>query len=68
MSVFLMSQHYLYACVFVDHYFGFKYVYLLNSQTGDEAVEAKKYVEAYAESHGFEIKDYHVNNGIFRSA
>ena len=52
----------------MNHHFDFTCIHLLKSQTGDEAVEAKKYVEAYAESHGFEIKDYHVNNGIFRSA
>ena len=68
MSVFLMSQHYLYACVFVDHYFGFKYVYLLNSQTGDEAVEAKEDFEAYVESHGVYIKRYHADSEIFISA
>ena len=41
---------------------------MLKSQTGDEAVEAREYFEAYVESYGVDIKHYHAENGIFRSA
>ena len=47
-----------------DHY-DVTYVHPLKFQTGDESVEAKEVFEAYAESHGFYIKHYHAENGIF---
>ena len=67
-SGFLTFQFYQYACMFVDHYSDFIYVHLLKSQTVDESVEAKKAFKAYVESQSVDIKHYHADNGIFRSA
>ena len=68
MSRFLTRQRYQYACMFAYHNYDFKYVHILKSQTVYEAVEAKEYFEENTESHGVEIKHYHDENGIFRSA
>ena len=68
MSGFITIKRCQYACMFVDHHYGFTYIHILKSQTGDESVEAKEAFEAYAESHGVDIKNYHAKNRIFRSA
>ena len=54
--------------MFVYDHSDFKYVHPLKFQTGDEAVEAKEAFEAYAETHGVDIKHYHAENVTFRSA
>ena len=54
--------------MFVDHHSDFTYVHILKSQTGYELVEAKEAFESYTESNGFDIKHYHDDNRIFRSA
>ena len=64
---FIMHQHYLYACVFVDYHYQFKYVHILKYQTVYEAVESNEDFEAYAKSHGVDTKQYHAENIIFRS-
>ena len=67
MYVFLTRQRYQYACVFLDHNYDLTYVHLLKFQTVYKAVETKEAFDAYAESHGVDIKHYHAENGIFRS-
>ena len=66
-SGFLTHQRYQYARVFVDHHYEFTYIHLLKYQIVDESVEAKQDFEAYVESHGVDIKNYHPENGIFRN-
>jgi hypothetical protein len=41
----------------------FSYVHLMQSQSAEEAVNAKQSFEDY-ESHGVEVKHYHADNGI----
>ena len=65
---FLTRQRYQYACMFVDHHYGFTCIHLLKSQTGDEAFESREYFWAYVESYGVDIKHHHAYNGIFRIA
>ena len=48
----------------MDNHSDFTDVHILNSQTGDKAVQVKEYFESYAESHGVDIKYYHAGNGI----
>ena len=62
-SGFIVHKHYHYACVFVDHSYGFTYVNILKSQTGHQAVKVKGDFDMYAEYHGFYIKNYHDENG-----
>ena len=54
--------------MFVNHNSDFTYIHKLKSKTGDEAIEAKETFMTYAESNGVGIKNYHADNGIFRSA
>jgi hypothetical protein len=67
MAGFLTRKRYKYAMVFVDHYSDFSYVHLMQSQSAEEAVNAKQSFEDYAGSHGVEVKHYHADNGIFTS-
>jgi hypothetical protein len=64
MAGFLTRKRYKYAMVFVDHYSDFSYVHLMQSQSAEEAVNAKQSFEDYAGSHGVEVKHYHADNGI----
>jgi len=56
MRGFLTRQRYKFACVFVDHFSDFGYVHLMKDQSAESALEAKEAFEAYAESHGVDIK------------
>ena len=67
MSVFFMHQRYQYDCVFVDQHSDFTYVHILKYQNVYEAVESKEAFWAYVESHGADIKHYHVYNVILLS-
>ena len=56
MRGFLTRLRYKYACVFMDHFSDFSYVHLMKDQSADSALEAKEAFEAYAESHGVDVK------------
>jgi hypothetical protein len=64
MAGFLTRKRYKYACVFVDHFSDFGYVYMMKEQTANEALDAKLAFEAYSEAHGIEVKRYHADNGV----
>ena len=61
----LTKKRYRAATVFVDHSSRLSYVHLQNSLSSDETVQAKRAFEAYARSHGVNIKHYHADNGRF---
>jgi hypothetical protein len=65
MAGFLTCKQYQYACVFVDHYSDFGYVYIMKEQTAEEALEAKQAFKAWSEPHGIEVKCYHTDNRVF---
>jgi hypothetical protein len=65
MAGFLMCKQYKYACIFVDHFLDFRYVYMMKDQTANKALDAKLAFEAYSEAHGIEVKWYHADNGVF---
>ena len=52
----------------MDHHYDFTCVHLIKYQTRDKSVEAKEALKAYDESHGVNIRNYHSEDGIFRSA
>jgi hypothetical protein len=64
MAGFLTRKRYKYACVFVDHFSDFGYVYMMKEHTANEALDAKLAFEAYSEAHGIEVKRYHADNGV----
>ena len=66
MSIFLTRQRYQYACVFVDNHSDFTYVHLINTQTGDEAVEAKETFKTYVEYHGVDINHHNSDKWNFQ--
>ena len=59
MSGCITCQRYQYICIFVDHHSDFTYIHLINTQSGYELFEAKEAFEAFTESHGVNIKNYH---------
>lgn len=65
MSGTITKARYRYACVFVDQYSDFTYVHLMQTQSGDEALEAKRAYETYCDALGVSVKHYHADNGIF---
>jgi hypothetical protein len=68
MRGFLTRKRYTTTTVFVDHHSGLSFVYLQQSTTAFETVEAKKAFERYAKTYGVTIKHYHADNGIFAAA
>lgn len=60
---FLTWKRYTAATVFIDHYSRLSYVYLQQTTSGEETLQAKRAFEAYAKSHGVTIKHYHADNG-----
>ena len=54
------------ATIFVDHYSGLSYVYLQQSLSSADTVQAKQAFEAYASSHGVTIQHHHADNGRFQ--
>jgi hypothetical protein len=63
----LTTKRYRCATVFVDQGSRLGYVHLQKTSTAEETLEAKAAWEAFARTHGVEIKAYHVDNGIFKA-
>ena len=61
----LTKKRYGAATIFVDHASRLSYVHLQGRITSDETVQAKRAFEAYARSHGVNVKHYHADNGRF---
>ena len=53
------------ATVFVDHFSDFTFVYLQQSASQEETIEAKLAYERLLRSYGFRVKAYHADNGRF---
>jgi hypothetical protein len=53
------------ACVFYDHASGFSYSHMQTSVDNQQTIQAKHAFEAFATSHGIDVKAYHADNGIF---
>ena len=64
---FLMKQHYKYATVFVDQASRMGFIYLQNTCSAEETIEAKRAFEQYAENRGVRVQAYHSDNGIFKA-
>lgn len=59
------KRRYRVATIFVDHHSGASFVYLQESTTSEETVQAKLAFEAWSETSGVQIKHYHADNGRF---
>jgi hypothetical protein len=68
MRGFLTRKRYTVTTVFVDHFSGLSFVYLQQTTTALETIEAKHAFERYAKLYGVSIKHYHADNGIFAAA
>ena len=64
---FLTRQRYKYATVFVDQASRMGFVYLQNTCSAEETIEAKRAFEQYAENRGVKVQAYHADNGIFKA-
>ena len=61
----LTKQRYKYATVFIDQYSQLSYIYLQQTITSNETVQAKIIFERYSEERGVHIRHYHADNGRF---
>lgn len=60
-----MKSRYRVATIFVDHQSNLGYVYLYQSTTGKETLNAKRGFEEFARSRGVKLRHYHYDNGRF---
>ena len=67
MTDILTTNIYKYTTVFVDHFSRYSYMQLQKTISAEETLEGKHFFERMSESHGIIIKQYHVDNGIFRA-
>jgi hypothetical protein len=58
-------QRYNCATVFVDHFSGMSFVFLQQSTSAQETVQAKASFEHHADTFGVQISHYHADNGRF---
>ena len=63
----LTTKRYKYATLFVDQYSRLSYLFLQNTETVEETLNAKKAFELFASSHGVHILNCHANNGVLRA-
>ena len=63
----LTRRRYNHSTIFVDNYSGLSYVYHQETANASETIKGKKAFEAFANKHGVTIKQYHSDNGIFKS-
>ena len=63
----LTRKRYKYVTVFVDHYSGLSYSYLQKTSDAEETIMGKRAFEAYCSQHGVTVRNYHADNGIFRT-
>ena len=63
----LTTARYKVATIFVDHYSDLDFVYIQESTSAEETINAKKAFEQFANERGVKIKHYHADNGIFAS-
>ena len=63
----LTTARYKVATIFVDHYSDLDFVYIQESTSAEETIDAKKAFEQFANERGVKIKHYHADNGIFAS-
>ena len=63
----LTTSRYHVATVFVDHYSRLDFVYIQESTSAEDTIEAKRAFERFAEQRGVQVRHYHADNGIFAS-
>ena len=63
---FLTKQHYKYTTVFVDQVSRTGFVYLQQTCSAEETIEAERAFKKYAENQGVRDQAYHADNGIFK--
>ena len=61
----LTNKRYRAATIFVDHFSGYKFVFLMTHLSSEETVEAKRAFERHASEFGVTILHYHADNGRF---
>ena len=61
----ITKQCYRYATIFVDQYSCLSYVFLQQTITSNETVQAKTAFKRYSEERGVHILHYHASNGRF---
>ena len=63
----LTHRRYKHSTVFIDHFSVLSYVSHNETASAEDTIKGKKAFEAYSHKHGVNIKQYHTDNGIFRS-
>ena len=58
------TQRYVDATVFVDHFYDFIYIHLMEKLGGESTVEAKHTFECLCKSHSVTVQHYHSDNGL----
>ena len=61
------SRKYHVATIFVYHCSKLTYIHFSESNTANEAVEAKHAFEQYTATFGVKNQNYHANNGVFNT-
>ncbi len=61
----LTKKRYKAASIFVDHFSRLCFVHLMQDQSSEESVKAKRAFERFAAKHGIVIRHYHCDNGRF---
>jgi hypothetical protein len=61
----LTTKRYTTATIFVDHKSRLGFIFLQQTSNAEETLNAKKAFEAYARSHGVNVRHYLANNGRF---
>jgi hypothetical protein len=61
----LTKKRYKAASIFVDHFLRLCFVHLMQDQSSEESVKAKRAFEQFATKHGIVICHYHCDNGCF---
>ena len=65
LKVKLTNKSYCAATIFVDHFSGYKYVYLMTQLLTEKTVEAKQAFKQHSSESGVAILHYHADNGRF---
>jgi hypothetical protein len=61
----LTKKRYKAASIFVDHFLHLRFIHLMQDQSLEESVKAKRAFKQFAAEHGVVIHHYHCNNGCF---
>ena len=63
----LTRRRYNHSTIFVDNFSGLSYIFHQETTNAEETIKGKIAFESYAHKHGIIVKQYHTDNGIFKS-